>query len=376
MSRSGLVAAISAGIAVAMLALMPATYSSGADGCAIVDLMPEYRVELSRPSSKTLEEQAAEFESQFVAAHAALYRPEVLGLANPEALHELIRKNLPDDRRRLDAIDLEARALHTQLPSYLTEFRAAFPDFHCGFTIYLMPSFGALDGAGRIVSGAPALVFGVDTIAAMETPEQLKVFVHHELFHRYHFQVAGFSDDENERAVIWKALWTEGLATFASATLNPGRPLSDALLVPRDLEARANPRVREIAKELRANMDLVAPSVFGKYFLYGNRAASEAGLPSRSGYYVGYLVARRLGQGRSLNELAHLQGSALRKQVAEALDELAAGPEPTLRGVGNNPPLSWTTTRASGVALPSADRSWTETRRVAASPPRRRHPAG
>jgi uncharacterized protein YjaZ len=70
----------------------------------------------------------------------------------------------------------------------------------------------------------------------------------------------------------------------------------------------------------------VAPSVFGKYFLYGNRAASEAGLPWRSGYYVGYLVARRLGQRRSLNQLAHLQGNALRDQVAEALDELAARP--------------------------------------------------
>jgi len=310
-------------VALAVLALVPGASVAAATICPVVDVMAEYRQALDSVAGKPPAEQATTFEKTFIGAHDALYRPKVLGLDKPDALDAHIRKSLPELHQRAAAIDLTATTLRAQLPGYIADFRAAFPDLDCNFNIYLMPTFGILDG---VVDGKPALVFGVDTITDNEAPAQLKVFVDHELFHRYHFQVAGFSDDDNDRAVIWKALWAEGLATYVSATLNPQRPLQEALILPLDLESRAKPRLRAISAALRANLDRVAPDVFNTYFSYGDRAAAAAGLPWRGGYYVGYRVAQRLAKSRSLVELAHLKGDELRALIAAVLDEFAANP--------------------------------------------------
>jgi hypothetical protein len=48
-------------------------------------------------------------------------------------------------------------------------------------------------------------------VIAEDTPA-LRILIDHELFHRYHYQVAKFSDDNAKREVISKTLWAEGLA--------------------------------------------------------------------------------------------------------------------------------------------------------------------
>ena len=289
----------------------------------MVDLMPEFESTLQRTASTAAEQQLAEVK-KFIAAHAALYAPSVVGV--PDAA-TIARSSLPSIRSRNGDIERNAAVLHERLPAYLHDFAAHFPDFRCNFTIYMMPSFGAFDGAGRFVDGKPAMVLGVDTISALEKSDQLKVFIDHEIFHRYHFQAAGFSDDGGDGATIVTALWAEGLATYVSAALNPDRPLADALLLPRDLEERAQPHVASIAAELRANLERKDVAVYEKYFAYGSRAATAAKLPWRSGYYVGYLVAKRLAQDTPLQSLAHWRGDDLTARIAAALDELAAGPE-------------------------------------------------
>ena len=313
-------------IAAALVAFsaLAATADAGAAGsCPVVDVMPEFQSVLARTAASPMDRQLQEQKS-FVAAHSPLYAADVLGITHPGDLDGMIKEHLPDIRARDKDIDAAAAALHAKLPGYLDDFRAAFPDFDCNFTIYMMPSFGAFDGAGRRVAGQPAMVLGVDTIAAYEKPEQLKVFIDHEIFHRYHYQSAGFSDDDGDAAPIWVALWAEGLATYVSATMNPQRPLADALLLPRDLEERAQPRVADIARALRANLDRRDPAFFGQYFEYGSTSAEAAGLPSRSGYYLGYRVAGRLAKEATLPELAHLRGDALRARIAAALDELSS----------------------------------------------------
>ncbi len=219
-------------------------------------------------------------------------------------------------------------SVRAAIPSIAAQFVTVFPDFRCDFTVYTTVSFGALDGAGRIVAGRPALVLGVDAISSFETPSQLPVFVTHEFFHRYHFQVAGFSDDLAERDLIWRSLWAEGLATYVSAKLNPSNSLGDALLLPRDLEARAQPYLPIMAAELLASLDRSDAGTFFKFFGYRDQAAERAGWPSRSGYYLGYLIAENLGRTHSLAELAHLKGPTLRAEIERTLSALA---EPRLR---------------------------------------------
>jgi hypothetical protein len=47
------------------------------------------------------------------------------------------------------------------------------------------------------------------------------------------------------------------------------------------------------------------------------------GLPPRFGYYVGYLVARDVGQGRSLKALAQMPPAEVRGRLDGALRDLA-----------------------------------------------------
>jgi hypothetical protein len=115
------------------------------------------------------------------------------------------------------------------------------------------------------------------------------------------------------------------LATYASARLNPDRPLADALLLPRDLAERAAPLVPALARELEAKLDQADPPTFALFFKGGDASAKARGWPTRSGYYLGYLVVERLAQRHSLPELARLQGPALRREIGDALAVLAAG---------------------------------------------------
>jgi uncharacterized protein YjaZ len=188
-----------------------------------------------------------------------------------------------------------------------------------------MDSLGRLDGAGRLVDGDPALVLGVDQIEQEGELLSLPVFLAHELFHRYHSQAAGFSDDPGERQAIWRVLWAEGLATYASYRLTPGASLEEALVAPRDLAARSRPLLTPIARDLLAHLDQVDHDTYTTYFTYGDPQVTARGLPWRSGYYVGFLVAQDLARSHTLTELAALRGPRLEAEIRESLSGLAPG---------------------------------------------------
>src|SRR5262249_27379393 len=157
-----------------------------------------------------------------------------------------------------------AEMLEEKLPGYIASLQKTFSDFRCDFPIYVMNSLGRLDGAGRIVNGQPSLILGVDVIAS-EQPKTLGILIHHELFHRYHFQVAGFSDDKAENDVLWRTLWAEGLATYASMRLNPPASLPDALIIPSDLVQRSQPILAQLIAELEPSLDCLNPKLFSEF---------------------------------------------------------------------------------------------------------------
>jgi hypothetical protein len=99
--------------------------------------------------------------------------------------------------------------------------------------------------------------------------------------------------------------------------------LSDALMFPKDLEAQAKPFTSQMAVELLAQADQVDAKTFAKFFTGGDAEAKRLGWPSRSGYYIGYLVAEDLGRTRNLKALAHMQGPELRAAIGEALTRLS-----------------------------------------------------
>jgi len=307
---------------IAMLALFSYAQKTVAQ-CRIVDRMPEYWNLVSESGSQSPPQQVASFRRALDLAHTNLYSKTGLGFETDEQLDHAILKALGEARQNRQVAEGMSTKVRSTFASELVHFKKMFPDFQCNFEIYLVPSLGSLDGAGRVVDGQPALVFGVDSIASefSAEPLQLPIFIDHELFHRYHSQVSGFSDDKGQQEILWRGLWAEGLATYVSMVLNPPSSLQDALFLPRDLVSRASPIRSVLAKQLAARLDLADPDVFRQYFSY--HAKDVDGVPPRSGYYIGALAAQQLAQHNTLQQLAHLQSEALRKNLAETLEQFS-----------------------------------------------------
>jgi hypothetical protein len=168
----------------------------------------------------------------------------------------------------------------------------------------------------------------VDVIAAIHPRGELGAFFDHELFHAYHRQITG-TMTAGMGAPLYLALWEEGLATYVSAVLNPKASESEILGRPKDLAQRACPLLPRVAREMLQNMDSTSAEVY-ESFLLGRSARKD--IPPRSGYYLGLLVARQLGENRSLQELATLDGESLRATVRRVLEEIAN------RGAGSGKP--------------------------------------
>jgi hypothetical protein len=291
-----------------------------AQACTIIDAYAPVPALAAATASQPDAAQLAAFEREVAGRHPGLYRQDVLGVAPGPVMDRLILRSLAAARSDPPGPAFVS-SLRGDIARGLGRFRR-LPGFRCGFDIYLADTLGAMDGAGRVVDGRPALVLGVDALQAERNMISLRVFLSHELFHRYHYEVGGFSDDPADRQEIWRALWAEGLATYASKVLTPGSSTGDALMLPKDLEARAGPMTRALATALLAAADRVDADVFRTYFTSGRADVTRRGLPWRSGYYIGYLVAERLAHRFSLAQLAHLRNGDAHRLVLEALQQV------------------------------------------------------
>ena len=289
--------------------------------CPIIDATVTL-VPVARSSAgKSETEQLAAYRQGVIDRWPGLYTAAVLGLSPGPLMDRQILRSLEAVRRDGDHQELR-QLLQTRLAATGGAF-GVFGDFKCNFPIYFADTLDALDGAGRVVDGRRALVLGIGSLAREQSKISLPVFLTHEFFHRYHFEAAGFSDDLEDRQEIWRNLWAEGLATYMSEVLTPGATTADALMIPRDLEERAAPLTARMASELLAGLDGMDEDLFNRYFTT-NPKTDRHGIPPRAGYYVGYVVARRLAARHTLAELAHLRGESLHSAIADTLRELAA----------------------------------------------------
>jgi hypothetical protein len=293
-----------------------------AETCTPVDAFTPAQDLARETAGQPPDRQAAAFNEKIIARFAPLYAEKVLGIGPGAERDKRIVASL--DKIRSGAVPDSTKSSVLALVPKITDIYAkTFSDFHCNFPIYLMDSLGQLDGAGRFVDGRPSLVIGIETLAGESAPQR-PVFLAHEFFHRYHFQAAGFSDDAGDSQAIWRVLWAEGMATYVSMKLTPGATLSDALILPANLEARSKPMLPAIAARLSRYLDVPDVETFNLLFTYGGPQAPVLGLPWRSGYYVGFLVAADLGKTRTIDQLAHLQGPMLHDLIRETLAKIGA----------------------------------------------------
>jgi hypothetical protein len=214
------------------------------------------------------------------------------------------------------------RKLHAlfdeQEPKILDHFCQAFPEFVPGkVKIYLMLSLFQFDA--KIPSEHPdSLLIGLDGLARFHgTDAPLAVILSHEFFHLYHFQVNPLPRNPDDLP-LYRLLWQEGLAVYASQQLNAGASLADVLLDPR-LAANGPASVSAEAKLLLLRLD-TTDDINAAHFL----AKSENG-EGRIGYLIGYDVVTRLAQKRSLSALARLRDPGLRFAMHREVYRLAYG---------------------------------------------------
>lgn len=295
-----------------LLALFLGVSSAQAETCPIINLMPAYWHIVDDAGDQT-----AQFGTTLVTPNGDLYGTTGVGFETDTALDNAIAKSLDHARQSRATIEATESSLQRQLPQLITQFQRSFPDFRCDFPIYLLPSLGQLDGAGRQVKGRPALLLGVDVIADVHNAADTPVFIDHELFHRYHHQVAGMSDDEGERAPFWRAMWVEGLATYVSKTLTQASystALFDAGLV-----EHANAVFSDLIAEATTDYDKIDHDAYSRFFM-GHKPGTMP--PPRSGYYLGALAAEALAHKMSLMQLAHLSADEAHERLRVVLPSL------------------------------------------------------
>jgi len=299
--------------------LAAATPDAGSGGLQVFDASENCAEFWRRVSGASPEQQARAFEELLRAPHPTLYTSAVLGL------HEPFSSSVPDrlkkaGRMRPDPARVEEvrRTLEADLADAAVQFRKTFPDFAAERPVALVCSLGAFDGGTRKVEGASMLLFGPDVIAAIRPRGfNLRPFLEHELFH-VHQENLHPNAPEN----VAESLWEEGLATYVSDALNPGAT-PDEISVPAALVAETTPRIPELSRRLLAHLDDPADGPVYKQFFYGSTERATE-VPPRSGYVIGWRIARELGKTHSLAQLARMSPAESRAEIERALRKLAA----------------------------------------------------
>ena len=299
----------------------PAAGHAAARTYRVIDLMPAFWRFWAGAQRLPPERHAALLRQTLFIAHPEVYNATVLGLDSTKPLADELERRyarwLPRLQPHIERMRHVSQQIADDLPRYEATFRAAFPDLAYDGEVYFLGSFGAFDGATRTVKGRTALLFGVDMIASIYGEAiDPQAFFHHELFHIYHAQVA---PERGDRLI--DGLWSEGLALHVAKTLNPSADGVALFGLPPGMPQRAQQMLPRLARELREQLDSTSSEVYARYFLGSDL---DGPVPARSGYYVGYQVARRIGANLAPAALARLQGPTLRTVVERTLRELEA----------------------------------------------------
>lgn len=262
------------------------------------------------------------FRERVVGAHPTLFVPGVIGVAarrDHDDLDERLPNYFASLPPRLPAMRKLKAALRTDLQTHDARFRRALPDMAWSGTVYFTVSVDAFDGSLRTVNGEQALLFGIDKIAQIHGADvDLGALFHHELFHAYQATVNdSLTPSESSHGLILP-LWVEGLAVYVSKQLNP-QATSAQILLSDDMIASTDAKRPAIIREILASLDEASEETFRDFFL---GSSTRTDVPKRCGYYLGYRVAQRLGENRTLQELARLKGAPLRAEVVAALTAL------------------------------------------------------
>jgi hypothetical protein len=302
-----------------------AASSATAQPCPYKNLLPEFAQFAQKTGNMDASQRARAFVELFAAKHSDYYSEQLFGSRakleeRAVRLFDPARTPKFGGARQISPDDLlaTANALTAEFDQIEATFRRAFPDYRCETPISLGLSLYMFDGnLSEDAPGKPHMRFGVDTIALLHPPRELPAFFHHELFHIYQAQQLGAAMPAEATQPVWWGLWVEGLATYVSWKLNPELTAAEIFWMPRDLEEQLKPKLATAARMIQPELD--GHEGYERWFSAGD---GPPGLPPRSGYYLGYLMARHLDRG-DLAALARLTPEQIQREAHTFIDSLA-----------------------------------------------------
>ncbi len=192
-------------------------------------------------------------------------------------------------------------------------FRSVFPDYAPTMPIYLIHSLGEMDGGTRELRGKTVAIFGADMIAKIHDAGTIGPFLDHELFHFHHAKY--FPDCP----ALWCSLWQEGLAVYVAARMNPGADDRTLLLTfPRPIRPEVEPKLAQAMCFVRTKLGSTDQDDYATFF-FGKGGKVQGSWPPRFGYYLGYVLARQLGETMTLDTLARLPPEQVKAKLETAL---------------------------------------------------------
>lgn len=293
--------------------------------CPYQNLMPEFSEFVAATGDLAPPARAAAFVERFASRHPDFYSEQMFGsrqklFERAERLFDPARMPKFEGSRRITLDDVLAtgRSITADYARIEATFRKAFPDYRCetpitfGISLYMFDGNQASDTPGK-----PRMRFGVEMISLLHPARELPPFFQHELFHIYQAQQMGADVPSDETQPVSWALWGEGLATYVSWKLNPTLTAPEIFWIPRDMEAQMQPKLADAARLMLADLD--GHEGYNRWFTGGE---NPPGLPSRSGYYLGYLMAKQLDRG-DLAALARMPTKQVAVEARKFLESLA-----------------------------------------------------
>lgn len=197
-----------------------------------------------------------------------------------------------------------------EIKNVLAEFKKSFADFDPARDYYITIAFSF---KGKVVDVAGKDVFAIGLESFGDDVLQFKITVAHELFHLYHFQFFTTS------GAIYRKVWAEGMATYASAVIVPGYKDSKYLGFSVEKMNKCYDLLPKMAAELRKNMGERDEKLER---IYLGAEDNDTEIPPEAGYYVGLQIVASLAKKTPIDELAKLKSDKVYSLVEAELKRL------------------------------------------------------
>ncbi|MGD8290316.1 MAG: DUF2268 domain-containing putative Zn-dependent protease [Desulfobacterales bacterium] len=200
------------------------------------------------------------------------------------------------------------RNLEKKINLMVTEFRKQLPDFVPATDFYITISF-SFKGKALPFDNRNIIAIGLETFN-LGDEQQIYITLAHEMFHLYHFSFF------QPGGGLYRLLWAEGLATYASAVVVPGHRRSFYLGFPVEKMNRCYELLPLLAEDLKKNLGRNDHRLKRIYF---GAEPNETSVPPEAGYYVGLLILEKLAAQTPLDQLAKMPADKVMPLLAKEL---------------------------------------------------------